>query len=801
MLIRLIFCVTGFLSCHNIFAQADSGSVTLTVLNTNKQPLSAATVSLIEAGVNGQTNMGGEFRQAGLLTGTYTLVIGHTGYLAITRSITIQAGSNKFGFTLQIDTTTLEGVTVTGYTPAQAVRLIAYHATAVDAKQYHNTTTDIGTVLNRVSGARLREKGGVGSDYDFSLNGFSGKRIKFFIDGIPVEQIGSSFQINAIPVNFAERIEIYKGVVPVWLGADALGGAVNIVTDQKMRNFADVSYAYGSFNTHRSYINTGYTAKNGFALRLNAFQNYSDNNYKVTLDAADIRTGRYIRDTTIRRFHDQYHNETAIAQIGFVGTTWADEALWGITVGKYYKEIQTGATQDQAFGAWHEKGNILTPSFKYRKKDFLVQGLSVSINANYNLGTISNIDTVHARFGWLNDSITYRGKGGEYWYSFYKYKNNNANVSATGAYTINEHHQLALNNTYTRFNRKGKNIASPSAADDIPQANNKNIVGLSYQYQLPQKWDLSVFGKYFAQHSHTELIDINYARDPDTLYINRTVKKAAVGHGIATGYFITPQLQVKASYEKTVRLPDSEELFGDVVYRDKNWDLRPEKSNNINAGVQLTLPVKEDRIQFNIAGTYRKVSDFIYETFNALENKIISQNLLKVSSAGMEAEIRYTYRDIFVIGGNATYQDIRDKHPHRTDFITDPPLPNPTFNERIPNIPYLYTNADALLLLKNVLQNEDRLSVGYNFLYVHAFYLYWAIDGAPETKRTIPDQFSHDLHMVYTLKNGRYNIGVECRNIADAKLYDNFSLQKPSRSFTVKLRYFFNNKHAKSIQK
>lgn len=50
----------------------------------------------------------------------------------------------------------------------------------------------------------------------------------------------------------AERIEVYKGVVPISLGGDALGGAVNIVTKQNMRKYIDASYSIGSFNTHKA---------------------------------------------------------------------------------------------------------------------------------------------------------------------------------------------------------------------------------------------------------------------------------------------------------------------------------------------------------------------------------------------------------------------------------------------------------------------------------------------------------------------------------------------------------------------
>ena len=42
-----------------------------------------------------------------------------------------------------------------------------------------------------------------------------------------------------------------------------------------------------------------------------------------------------------------------------------------------------------------------------------------------------------------------------------------------------------------------------------------------------------------------------------------------------------------------------------------------------------------------------------------------------------------------------------------------------------------------------------------------------------------------------TFNDGRYNIAFEARNIADEILYDEYSLQKPGRSFMIKIRYFF----------
>ncbi|WP_198405775.1 TonB-dependent receptor [Chitinophaga caeni] len=765
--------------------QQTTGTLSGTVLTGNQEPVPAATVQIRQLKKISQTDSKGKFQLAGIPLGEHTLEISIIGYKTIKKKVTVRSSNQALSFELTPTETSLEGVSVMGYSETQLSNRQAYNVTAIDAKKLHNSTLDIAHVLDRVTGVRVRESGGVGSDFNFSINGFSGSRVKFFLDGIPMENFGSSIQINNIPINFAERVEVYKGVVPVWLGSDALGGAVNIITGSKLRNFLDVSYSYGSFNTHRTNINAGITSKKGLTFQLNAFQNYSDNNYKVTVDAADIHTGQYYPNTTVRRFHDQYHNETLIAQTGFLDKQWADRFLVGITLGQNYKEIQTGARMVSVFGAWHTRGNTVMPTFKYQKDDLFIKGLNVAINANYNFGKENNIDTVYARYGWLGDSITFNGKGGERSRMYYKYGNNIATASATITYKINEKQLLAFNNVFSRFNRKGRDLLAPE--DDKyqqPQKAGKNILGLSYKLDVNKKWSTTVFGKYIYQKSKT-----TFASDAggEPTYKNMTTDINKPGYGIATSYYILPSLQAKLSYEKTNRMPENEDLFGDLINREKNFDLKPESSDNINLGISYSFKLDEDhRFITSAMGIYRKATDYIYYTFNNNQTKLIARNLDGVSNKGVEAEVRYSYKKFLAAGINFTYQDIRNLQKY------DPGYTNVSevYKDRMPNLPYMYGNADASVFIKNVFDKGDQLSIGYNMLYVHAFYLYWPSRGSSETKYGIPEQLSHDMNIVYAMKGGKYNISFECRNITDAMLYDNFSLQKPGRAFSAKLRYF-----------
>ena len=131
-------------------------------------------------------------------------------------------------------------VSAVGYKTVEMVKRSAFNAVAVDTKELQNTTKNLSEALAKAPGMKLRESGGVGSDMQVMMDGFSGKHVKVFIDGIPQEGTGSSFGLNNIPVGFAERIEVYKGVVPVGFGTDAIGGVINIVTNKQRRRWFDL---------------------------------------------------------------------------------------------------------------------------------------------------------------------------------------------------------------------------------------------------------------------------------------------------------------------------------------------------------------------------------------------------------------------------------------------------------------------------------------------------------------------------------------------------------------------------------
>lgn len=157
-----------------------------------------------------------------------------------------------------------------------------------------------------------------------------------------------------------------------------------------------------------------------------------------------------------------------------------------------------------------------------------------------------------------------------------------------------------------------------------------------------------------------------------------------------------------------------------------------------------------------------------------------------MKTKGYTVSLRYNFSHWFNMGG--TYNNIDTRNYER--YVTGGSLQESvTYKKRLPNIPYRYANLDATFTWRNLFAKGNTFSLTYDSFWQHDFPLYW--EGIGKDKNMIPEQFSHNLSMSYSLKNGRYNFSFECRNLTNEKLYDNFSLQKAGRAFYGKVRVHF----------
>ena len=110
------------------------------------------------------------------------------------------------------DTLTLQHSTVTAKSREQKLREGAFAVGALNIRLQASTLQSLTQAIDKTAGIRIREEGGVGSDFDLSINGMSGNSIRYFLDGMPLDAKGTGITLANLPVNIIDRVEIYKGV-------------------------------------------------------------------------------------------------------------------------------------------------------------------------------------------------------------------------------------------------------------------------------------------------------------------------------------------------------------------------------------------------------------------------------------------------------------------------------------------------------------------------------------------------------------------------------------------------------------
>ena len=681
------------------------------------------------------------------------------------------------------DSVLLDQVTVVGKSKTQQLREGAYSVNAIDVRSMVNSLSSLNSIVDRTAGVKIREEGGVGSDFDISINGLSGNAVRYFLDGVPLDTKGSNVTLANLPVNLIDHIEIYKGVVPIWLSSDALGGAVNIVTNRKKRNYLDVSYGIGSYHTHKGDLNAQYILKNGLIIRPTFGLSYSKNDYMMkNVEVWDEASRQYLlRDR--RRFHDDYFSLLGQIELGITDKWWADAFFVTVSYNKTNKEVQTGQIQTKVVGQAEREGDAWSVSAQYQKHRFLTDNLSANLSLSHTWDQSLTTDTAFRKYDWNGDyiissrnEITGRAR------SMRHYKRPLTIMHADLGYRLSDTHHLnlsyALNSTGNeRWDDVDKTFTS---ANDVLA---KYIMGLAYnQSLLDGRLNNTLFVKDYLNHLNIRQTDIQTVTGSANEQGSST--KNSLGYGLGTRFIAAEPFAVKASFEHSVRLPLARELLGNGTTIYANVALQPEKSDNVNLGFFGTWRPNDDHtVSYEVNGFLRFVDNYIQPQVSEKEGMMQYVNEPAVHIKGVEGEVRYNWQQRLQLLANISWQDARDQQRYKKDG-----KPSVTYNNHVPNRPWLFASAEAHYHLRNLFQRKDHLTIGVDYQWVHWFFLSWEGYGSLDTKARIPEKNVVDAQLTYSWHNGRYNVSLDCENLFDTTVYDNYKLQKPGRSLFAKFR-------------
>lgn len=759
-----------------------SGKIT----SSDGHPVAQASLAIEGTSYGTYSNDNGSYRLE-LPEGTYTVIASFIGYESQKKSVKL-TGKKTVDFILQEETVALKDVEVYAKSKSQKLREGAFAVNALDVKPVVNSLSNLNELVNRTSGIKVRQEGGVGSDYDLSINGMSGNSVRYFIDGAPLETKGSEVSLANLPVNIIDHIEMYKGVVPAYLGSDALGGAINIVTKKEKKNYLDMSYGIGSFHTHKADLNAQIVfPKSGVIVRPTVGVNYSKNDYTMKgVEVWDESVRKYVPSNR-KRFHDDYFSLLAQVEVGVTGKPWADDFFVTASYSKVDKELQTGSIQTKVYGMAERNGSAYNVSAQYRKKDFLLKGLQMHSMLSHTWDYSLTVDTAYRVYDWNGDyiessrnEITGRER------SLRHYKRPTTMFRSNWDYRFNPKHAVNLNYLVNRTgnDRYDEVDSSFEPSNDVVC---KHILGLSYHQQLWQdKMENTFFVKDYVNHLNIRQTDLYWQTGSDKVKGESTGNYW--GYGVGTRVSFWEPLALKASFEHSVRLPLARELLGNGSTIYANTALNPEKSDNVNLGVFGTWhPGAGHVLYYEVNGFMRFVDDYIQAVVAEKEGMMQYENVPAVHIKGLEGEVRYSWKQNLQCMANVSWQDARDQRKYKEDGKL-----SATYLNRVPNRPWLFGAAEVNYTFHDVCRKNSSLRLETSYQWVHWYYLTWEAYGAKESKAQIPAQHVVNAGVTYSLENGRYNLSVSCDNIFDRLVYDHYKLQKPGRSFFLKFRVFLN---------
>jgi outer membrane cobalamin receptor len=673
-----------------------------------------------------------------------------------------------------------ETIEVTADWPSAADRRrqSAEAVTVVETDRAQRESADLGEVLARSHGVAVQRNGGLGSTTRFSLEGLTDDQVRIFLDGIPLELAGYPFGIANVPVNLVERIEIYSGVVPVRFGADALGGAVTLVTDDDLRGqrFA-ASYEVGSFDTHRLTLSGRAQTASGLFARASGFFDYTRNNYPVDVQAPDDK-GR-LSDARIYRFHDGYHAVGGNAEVGYVDRPWAKRLLLRAFVTSYDKEYQHNLAMTVPYGGVDYRETSSGASLRYEQP----LGGDVTLHAvaggTYSRGRF--LDAATCVYDWFGRCVNDRAMAGET--GARPYDQVSWDRAGFGridlAWRARPEHAARLAIAPTYVTRTGdERLQDDPAARDPLTAERKLLTlvnGLEYELDAPGgRLENLAFVKHYVQR-----LDSEEPRPGGTIRRqDRTTQRVGVGDGVR--FKLAPWLIAKASYEWATRLPRPDEVFGDNAFVTASLELAPETSHNVNLGAAIDArDTAVGAVRATVNGFLRDASQLIVLLGN--ERTQSYQNVFGARSLGVEASAGWTGLDGHVVlDGNATYVDLRNTAAAGAfgKFAGD----------RIPNRPYLFANGSARAQLASVFAPRDEIAVTWTTRYSHDYFRGWESIGQLDTKQVIPGQLVHGIGLGYVVHRERASLSttLEIQNLTDERVFDFYGVQRPGRAFYLK---------------
>ena len=748
------------------------------------QPLDGVSVILENSNIGTISNHIGMFRMKLPSKSSRRIKIQYMGYksrnIILNKKLCVN-DSICCNVELQPKNNILSDVIVLGKSKAQRHREVPSAITIIDSQELKYKTATLNESLDNAAGIKVAQQGGLGNASRIIIQGMDGKRIGIFINGMPMGN-SDEFQLSSIPIDMVDEVEIYKGIIPAWLGGDGLGGAVNIRLKDFKKNHLEMAFEAASYNTYIGSLQLKhYLGKTSTALHAGATMNYAKNNYSFS---SPFELGRIIH-----RDHDAYTHG------GFnVGISsqqwWFDQFDLTLSADYYRKEIQGGLMNVQnniqhAFTRTRSASTSLS-----LEKSFLKGKLTVQFHSIVGFSLVNQVDTSHYCYDFIGNRFPSGSGRGE----IGAVPNDSHDRHTTVRELLNLTYKIGNNQlvTWTTNYLYGCKMPKDELADSYSRLPTSGYPSRLHSIVSGLTHELKLYGGKFTNELGIKLFNHHSEVLPFAEAIMLQDKlKASTNHSTMAGWseamalHLLPNnaLTLKASVQSTVRMPIAEELFGDGVLLLPSEKLRPERSFNINAGaIWLINAMRYPQVRIGINTFYMSVKDMIKLMYSSMN--MAYDNIGKVRVMGIDMEMESKLNRWLDLQGNITWQDARDMRKEAVGGGE-----NFHYRYRIPNMPYLFGNVGVRLHKDGLLSKSSSSAFTSTFGFTKAFSYNW--EASNHNTMLIPARYCWDVAVHHSF-NKRCQLSFEIRNILNRENWAEFRYPMERRTFHLKMKYIIN---------
>ena len=486
----------------------------------------------------------------------------------------------------------------------------------INLSPYKNEFIQLGDILTEQSGIDIQSLSGVGQYTTPRIRGAEGQQVLVFENGVPVNDLnGSGANIGSISLNNIETINIYRGFVPMELSATAIGGAIDIQSNTKKNKEGHSRFHLGSYGVYQLSLNQNYLYDD-ISGNIQLEQSSADNNFIY-------KEQQPVSSPSTPKNEERHNNGTKNENIG--------------------TSFEYKIKPDQ----------ILSIKTNYKNNKRHIAGKINSQNNKTNISSTENTVITSYKNNGFTGTYTYKngteiyddreGKIGlgeqhnQYDSNFHKINATYSKNLRTSIATINQQiQQETVNSYYLNIpNSSNENCLEIEKCDNEFKRTQLNT-GLRIQSELTSN-----------MNSNIQIVK-SWVEDKS---INNSNNSNHFSFFSGLSYNPIQQLIASINISKQIRIPNTNEMFGDRGTTLGNPELKPEKSLSTEIGFENY----NQNSHFSFYIFHREVDDNISAEQDN-RGVIKFSNIAQTRFQGAEFGFDISFNPYISYLGNVTYK-------------------------------------------------------------------------------------------------------------------------------------------------